>query len=264
MRLPFEGTAAVVTGASSGIGREIAISLARAGADRIVVHYRKNAAGAEHTATEIRDIGASAVTIAADIGIFDDRKQLVEQAFEAIGPIQTWVNNAGADVLTGDIGKLGFDEKLRLMMEVDVIGTIGLSRDVADRLVAFAKHVGGNSLPPSMVFMGWDQSARGMEGDAGQMFAAVKAAVTSFASSLAQTLAPHVRVNTVAPGWIRTSWGETTSPYWNDRAEKQSLMNRWGDPADIARAVCFVADPANSFVTGQTLEINGGWNRRFD
>jgi 3-oxoacyl-[acyl-carrier protein] reductase len=136
------------------------------------------------------------------------------------------------------------------------MGTIQLSRVVASRLLDQKSPV-----PPSIVFIGWDQAPHGMEGDAGQMFATVKAAVMAFANSLAQTVSPHVRVNTIAPGWIQTSWGESSSQYWNDRAKDQSLMHRWGQGDDVARAVLYAADPENTFLTGQTIDINGGWNR---
>lgn len=96
------------------------------------------------------------------------------------------------------------------------------------------------------------------------MFGPVKAAVMSFANSFAQTLAPHVRVNTVAPGWIQTAWGETTQGYWDERAKAQSLMKRWGRPEDIAEAVAYLASAEASFVTGQTINLNGGFNRCYD
>ena len=101
-----------------------------------------------------------------------------------------------------------------------------------------------------------------MEGDAGQMFGPVKAAVMAFAASLAQTLAPKVRVNTVAPGWIQTKWGESASEYWDNRAKSQALMGRWGSPQDVAKAIMFASDPDNTFLTGQIVNVNGGWNRK--
>mgnify|MGYP001814847674 FL=1 len=100
-----------------------------------------------------------------------------------------------------------------------------------------------------------------MDGEAGQMFGPVKAAVMSYARSLAQSVAPLIRVNTVAPGWIRTAWGEDVSDYWNERAKAESLMNRWGHPDDVAKAVVYLADPNNTFVTGETINVNGGWDR---
>lgn len=254
-----KNTHAVVTGASSGIGRAIAIELARAGASRVLVHYRSHRDGAMETVRRIEQLGGTAVTFAADLADADARARLAEFAFDELKQIQTWVHNAGADVLTGQAGEMDFDGKLRRLIDVDMIGTIGLARLVADHWV----HM-DTGPPRSMAFLGWDQSTEGMEGDAGQMFGPIKAAVTAFALSLAQTLAPHVRVNTISPGWIQTSWGESTSEYWNDRAKGQSLMQRWGRPEDVAAAVVFATDPANSFLTGQTIAVNGGWSRRFD
>ena len=257
-KLPFAGTGAVVTGASSGIGRAIAVTLAKAGASRILIHYRENESGAKQTAELINRIGCESHCHPADLSDSSDVAHLVDHAWRSIGPVQTWVNNAGADVLTGDAADWDFETKLRRLIEVDVVGTILLSRLVASRMREQAL-----ASPPSIVFIGWDQSNRGMEGEAGQMFAPIKAAVAAFAASLSQEHTSNIRVNTVAPGWIRTSWGESTSEYWDRRAKAQSLMGRWGKPEDVAQAVLYVTDPSNDFIQGQTINVNGGWNRRF-
>jgi len=107
--------------------------------------------------------------------------------------------------------------------------------------------------------VGWDQADTGMAGDSGQMFATAKGAVMAFTRSLAHTLAPTVRVNCLAPGWIRTQWGASTSEYWQQRAVRESLLRRWGTPADVARVARFLASPAAAFITGQTIAINGGF-----
>ncbi len=254
-RWPNQQTA-VVTGASSGIGRAIAIALADAGVDSLLIHYRNNEAGAEETAEMVRERDCEASTFAADLRKAEDRERLVATAFERLGELTVWVNNAGADVLTGEAGKWDFEEKLRVLMDVDVIGTILLSRLVVARLLEQEA-----SPSPSIIFIGWDQAPEGMDGEAGQMFGPVKAAVMSYARSLAQSVAPLIRVNTVAPGWIRTAWGEDVSDYWNERAKAESLMNRWGHPDDVAKAVVYLADPNNTFVTGETINVNGGWDR---
>ncbi len=97
-----------------------------------------------------------------------------------------------------------------------------------------------------------------MEGDSGQLFAAVKAAVMAFSRSLAKSLAPTVRVNCVAPGWIRTAWGEHASPIWQERVMEETPLKRWGEPQDIADTVAFLVSQQASFLTGQTLMVNGG------
>ncbi len=256
---PFSKTHAVVTGASSGIGQTTAIALAKAGAQRILIHFHRNRSGADQTAQHVRKAGSEAVVHSADLGDASQRDELMEVAWNELQVVHTWVNNAGLDVLTGEIADADFDTKLRRLMEVDVLGTIALSRKVAIRMGSQAL-----AIPPSMTFIGWDQAPEGMEGDAGQMFGPVKAAVMAFANSLAQEVAPLIRINTVAPGWIQTKWGESTGEYWDARAKNQSLMNRWGRPQDVAEAILYLADPANSFATGQTLNVNGGWNRRYE
>lgn len=224
----------------------------------MLVHYRQNRSGAEETVNRVADLGCRASSVAGDIAKDSDRQRIVGAAFDRLGDVQTWVNNAGSDVLTGAAGELDFVAKLRRLIEVDVEGTIHLSRLVAERLIRAER-----DMPASMTFIGWDQALRGMEGDAGQMFAPVKAAVMAFADSMAQSYGPAIRVNSIAPGWIQTSWGQAASDYWDARAKEQSLMNRWGKPEDVSRAVVFAADPGNTFLTGQTIEVNGGWNRRY-
>jgi 3-oxoacyl-[acyl-carrier protein] reductase len=106
--------------------------------------------------------------------------------------------------------------------------------------------------------MGWDQAETGMEGDSGQLFAATKAAVMAFTKSLAVTLSPEVRVNCLAPGWIRTAWGDTASERWQDRVRRETPLGRWGTPDDVAATARWLVSPAASFVTGQIIRINGG------
>ncbi|MDG2219802.1 MAG: SDR family NAD(P)-dependent oxidoreductase [Rubripirellula sp.] len=253
----FSGTSAVVSGASSGIGRAIAVGLAESGLSRLIVHFRQNARGAQETAELAQSHGCETTTLAGDLSVSTDRQRLCSEAFARLGVVHTWIHNAGADVLTGDAADESFEQKLDRLWQVDVRGTMLLARQVATEMMERP-----TPLPPSMVFIGWDQACDGMEGDAGMMFGSTKASIMAFASSLAQTLAPRIRVNTIAPGWIQTSWGAETSGYWDRRAKQQSLMNRWGTPQDVARAAVYLANPQNSFLTGQTIAVNGGWNRR--
>lgn len=107
--------------------------------------------------------------------------------------------------------------------------------------------------------IGWDGAERGMAGETAELFAAAKGAVMAFTRSLAQSLAPPVRVNCLALGWIKTAWGESTSEYWQQRARRESLVGRWGEPSDVAQAARFLVSPAAAFITGQVIPVNGGF-----
>lgn len=251
--LSLAGQVAVVTGASGGIGGAIALELARQGAD-IVVHGHSNRESAEGVAAGIREAGRRATVLAADLADRAARCKLIEAAWDWRGGVDIWVNSAGADVLTGDAGHWPFERKLEALWRVDVEATIHLSRAIGNRMKERAERPGGVILN-----IGWDQAEHGMEGDSGEMFGAVKGAVMAFSRSLAQTLAPEVRVNCLAPGWVRTAWGSAASEYWQTRATRQALRGRWGTPEDIARAAAFLASPAADFITGQVININGGF-----
>ncbi len=253
----------VVTGASSGIGRQAAQVVAAAGCQHLLVHGCRNAAGVESVAALVAAHGVDVYTELCDFADQDASQAFVERAFARWSGIDAWLHFAGADVLTGDAGAWDFETKLRRLWEVDVLGTIRVGRLVGQQMVKQVAEHQPTSIIPSLVFVGWDQASEGMEGDAGQMFGPTKAAVEAFAMSLAQQLAPSVRVNIVAPGWIQTAWGNQADGYWHRRATGQSLMNSWGTPLDVAEAAKYLISPAARFITAQRLVVNGGWNRRF-
>jgi len=251
----LSGKTAVVTGSTSGIGRAIALELASAGA-ALVVHGRR-ADAADQVAAEIRARGGDTLVVLADLANPATHEPLVEQAWDWRDGIDIWVHNAGADVLTGAAADGSFDEKLDLLWQVDVRAAVRLCRLVGHRMKARREAV-PTAEPATILSMGWDQADHGMAGDSGEMFAAVKGAVMAFSRSLARSLAPHVRVNCLAPGWIRTAWGDTASEYWQRRASRESLLERWGTPDDVARVARFLVSPDAGFITGQVIPINGG------
>jgi 3-oxoacyl-[acyl-carrier protein] reductase len=238
---------AVVTGSTRGIGKAIALEFAAAGAN-VVVHGR-NQQAAEEVCFAIRQQKREAVAVVTDIVTSEARKTFVERLWSHHA-IDVWVNNAGADVLTGAAAEWPFDRKLNELWRVDVKGTIELARMAGERM---RKRGQG-----AILNIGWDQAESGMSGESGEMFAATKGAVMAYTRSLAKSLAPKVRVNCIAPGWIRTAWGEEASDYWQERAVKESLLMRWGEPEDVARTAVFLASPAAAFITGQIVHVNGG------
>ena len=252
--LPLAGTRAAVTGASGGIGSAIALALAADGAD-VLVHAYQNRAAADQVAAGIQQRGCQSTVLTANIGNPDELPGLVEQAWQWQQGIDIWINAAGADVLTGDAADLCFEEKLERLWQVDVHGTILLSRLVGQRMIEAASGPGKAVL----LNIGWDQVAHGMAGESGEMFAATKGAVTAFTLSLARSLAPAVRVNCIAPGWIRTAWAEQASAAWHERAVSESLLERWGTPQDVANVASFLASPAAAFISGQVIPVNGGF-----
>jgi 3-oxoacyl-[acyl-carrier protein] reductase len=244
------GRRALVTGSTSGIGRAIALELATAGAD-VIIHGRSRA-NAEAASAEVAAAGVRSQVLLADLADADACRGLVESAWQ-VWPdgLDVWVNNAGVDTLTGEARHWPFERKLAELLAVDVTATMLLARAAGERM----KAAGVSGV---IVNMGWDQAETGMEGDSGQLFAAVKAAVMAFSKSLALSLAPSVRVNCVAPGWIRTAWGEKASSPWQQRVLRETPLGRWGTPQDVAAAVRWLASPAAQFITGQVLRVNGG------
>jgi len=243
------GLSAVVTGSTSGIGRAIALELAAAGAS-VIIHGRRSSVQAEQIAQQARRHGGSIRVIMADLREYEECRRLVETAWAEWDGIDIWVNNAGADTLTGEAGHWSFERKWQELVAVDVTATMSLSRMAGERMKAEGKGV--------IVNMGWDQADTGMEGDSGQLFAAAKGAVMAFSKSLAMTLAPQVRVNCLAPGWIRTAWGEKASEAWQERVLRETPLRRWGTPEDVARTVRWLVSPAAAYVTGQVIRTNGG------
>ncbi|MBX3443918.1 MAG: SDR family oxidoreductase [Planctomyces sp.] len=243
------GRRILVTGSSTGIGRAIALEAARGGAD-VILHSRSGQGPAEEAAEEIRALGRNVAILAADLGEAGAPEHLSRMAWNAWDGLEGCVCNAGVDTLTGAGANWSFEEKLARLLDVDVRASLLMCRDLGGRM----REAGGGAL----VTIGWDTADRGMEGDSGELFAAAKNAVMGFSRSLALSLAPEVRVNCIAPGWIRTAWGETASQTWQARVLRETPLRRWGLPEDIARMARFLLSDDAAYVTGQVINVNGG------
>jgi 3-oxoacyl-[acyl-carrier protein] reductase len=217
----------------------------------VLVTYRRSEDSARAVARRIAERGGRAEIAQADLGTRRGCEALVAQARERLGGLDVWVNNAGADVLTGEAAGWEWERKLDLLLAVDLKGTIACSYAVA--AVMRAQPAGGVILN-----MSWDHVVFGMKGENPELFSAVKGGVLSYSKSLARALAPDVRVNVLAPGWIETAFGEGADADFKREVAESTPMKRWGTPADVAAAAVWLASPAAVFITGQAINVNGG------
>ncbi len=241
---------AVVTGASTGIGRETARTLARHGA-HVIVNYNRSRDKAEETVAMIREEGGKAEAVQGNVAVESEVERLVDDSLKILGKIDIWANVAGADILTGEGSKLSDLDKLESLISVDLKGTMLCSWRIADIMKAAGSGV--------IINISWDLALHGMEGRNPEMFAAIKGGIIGFSKCLARSYAPEVRVNDVAPGWIKTSFADEVmrEEYYNMVIENTPLC-RFGLPEDVANAVLFLASDEAAFITGQTLKVNGG------
>jgi len=220
----------------------------RAGAD-VAVTFRNNHTGTDRILAEARAIGRRAVNFKVDVASEEQIAELSRRLIEEYGRVDAWINNAGADVLTGEAGEWPAERKLDALLELDLKGTIRCSRLVAARM-----RPGG-----CILNLGWDQAAiDGMAGDNPELFAAVKAGVLGFSKSFARSVAPDIRINVLCPGWIETAFGASADREFYAKVAEGTPLRRWGRPEDVAGAAVWLASPAAAFVTGQAININGG------
>jgi 3-oxoacyl-[acyl-carrier protein] reductase len=239
----------LVTGASSGIGRAIALRCAQAGAD-LAITYRKNREGAEATAREIRRLDRRTEVLHTDVSRQEDIEALVSRLGNTFNRVDVWINNAGADILTGEAGRLSRVQKLDMVLAVDLRGTVLASWAAVDLM---RKQGGG-----TIINMAWDHISQGMEGENPGVYSAAKGGVASFSRSLAREVAPEIRVNVLAPGFIETAFGEEADPKFRQKVTEMTPLGRWGKPEDVAGAALFLASEDSAFLTGQTIMVNGG------
>src|SRR5437899_10822520 len=245
------GKVVLITGASSGIGRAIALACAEAGAD-LALTYRANRRGADDTAERVRGHGRRVELYSVDVADEPALETLATRARDAFGRVDVWVNNAGADILTGAEARLSWVEKLDRLLAVDLRGTVLASWKAVELMQA---------QPPGGVILNlaWDHVLTGgMKGGYAEVFCAAKGGVYSFSRALAHSVAPHIRVNVLGPGWIETAYGDELDATVKQRIARSIPLGRWGTPEDIAHAAAYLASDAASYVTGQMLMINGG------
>jgi len=244
------GRAVLVTGASSGIGRAIALAAARAGAD-VAITYHVNERGAREVEGAIQSLGRRTACLRFDLGDPESVRALGPAARDGLGRLDVWINNAGADILTGAGARLSPLEKIDTVLKVDLRGTMLASWQAAEMFGA--QDEGG-----VIINMSWDHVTEGMPGLNPQIYGAAKGGVSAFSKCLARSVAPRVRVNILAPGWIETSFGAGANEGLRRAVADSTPLKRWGTPEDVAGAAVFLASPAAAFLTGQTIMVGGG------
>jgi 3-oxoacyl-[acyl-carrier protein] reductase len=217
----------------------------------VLLTYRRTEAAAQAVADGIAARGSQALVARADLGTRAGCEALVAEARERLGALDVWVNNAGADVLTGEATGWDWERKLDLLLAVDLKGTIACSYAAG---AAMREQRGGGAI----VNMSWDHVTSGMAGANPELFSAVKGGVLAYSKSLARALAPSVRVNVLCPGWIETAFGEQADAEFRRSVAESTPLRRWGTPADVAGAALYLASPAAAFITGQAINVNGG------
>jgi 3-oxoacyl-[acyl-carrier protein] reductase len=217
----------------------------------VLITYRRSEAAALEVADGIAARGRRPLVAQADLGTRAGCEALVAHARDRLGGLDVWVNNAGADVLTGEEAEWDWERKLDLLLAVDLKGTIACSYSAG---AVMGEQPGGGTI----VNMSWDHVSSGMAGANPELFSAVKGGVLAYSKSLARALAPAVRVNVLCPGWIETAFGEGADPDFRRSVAESTPLRRWGTPADVAAAALYLASPAAAFITGQAINVNGG------
>ncbi len=243
----LEGKVAVVTGASRGIGRAIAETLAAEGAT-VVVNYQSNAAAAETVVAGIRARGGQALAVAADVSDMAAAEGLIRAALEAYDHIDIVVNNAGT---TRDTLLLSMkEEQWDVVIDTNLKSVFNVCKAAARPMLRRKK--GGRIINIS--------SVAGIVGQPGQTnYAASKAGIIGFSKSLAKELGSRgITVNVVAPGFVPTDLTAGLS----DDLVKQTLayipLGRWGEAQEVAHAVAFLASDRAAYITGEVLRVDGG------
>lgn len=248
MKLDFAGKVVLVTGASRGIGREIALHFAASGA-RIAVNYLGNRQAAEQTLADLAGEGHR--LFQGDVSDPDAVRSMTEEAVREMGQIDVLVNNAGIyiDHPIADIGFDGWRDAWQATLATNLVGPANLSYCVARHMM---ERGGGRIV---------NVSSRGaFRGEPnGPAYGASKAGLNAMSQSLAKALAPHnVFVFVVAPGFVETDMAaETLTGPMGDAVRSQSPLGRVAIPKDIARTVLFLASDGSEFLTGCIVDING-------
>ena len=243
----LEGKKVLITGASSGIGKAIALAMAAKGADIAVNYYPGFEADAKAVAAEVEAMGRQAVTIEGDVSKHESAAAMVDECIKAFGRIDVLVNNAGItrDTLLMRMKESDWDA----VLAVNLKGVFNCTKAAVKYMM---KQRAGHIVSISSVV--------GLTGNAGQAnYAASKAGVIGFSKAVAKEVASRgITVNCVAPGFIKTPMTAVLTEKQVEAMQATIPLKRLGEPSDIAKAVIFLASDDADYITGQTIHVDGG------
>ena len=237
---------AMITGATRGIGKQIALTLANEGYN-IVLNYRTKNDELIQAKNEIESKNVKCLTVQGDVTNFEDCKQMIESAIKEFGKIDVLINNAGItkDMLLARMK----EEDFKQVIDVNLVGTFNMTKNVISYMM---KARSGRIINISSVV--------GIAGNAGQTnYSASKAGIIGFTKSLAKEVASrNILVNAVAPGFIETNMTDVLKQEVKDEIAKNIPLKRMGTPKDVANVVKFLASEDSSYITGQVISVDGG------
>ena len=237
---------AMITGATRGIGKQIALTLANEGYN-IVLNYRTENDELFQAKNEIESKNVNCLTVQGDVTNFEDCKQMIERAINEFGKVDVLVNNAGItkDMLLARMK----EEDFKQVIDVNLVGTFNMTKNVISYMM---KARNGRIINISSVV--------GIAGNAGQTnYSASKAGIIGFTKSLAKEVASrNILVNAVAPGFIETNMTDVLKQEVKDEIAKNIPLKRMGTPKDVANVVKFLASEDSSYITGQVISVDGG------
>jgi len=246
MELGLEGRGAIVTGGSLGIGRAVALDLAREGVD-VAVNYRRHDTEAKQVVAEIEKLGRKGLAVKADVSVFDDAQKMVRDVVEAFGRLDILVCNAGI-TWDGVIWKMT-EKQWDQVITVNLKGYFNYNKAAA---MVFKDQKGGKIVNIS--------SINGMRGKFAQSnYAASKGGEIAMSKSLAKELGKfNVNVNVVAPGMVLTDMMENLPTEFKAGALAETTLGRFATPEDVAHLVSFLCSDRARHITGEVIKIDGG------
>ena len=237
---------ALITGATRGIGKAIAIKLSKEGYD-IAINYRKENEELNNLKKEIEENNVKCEFVKGDVSNYEDAERLVKETVQKLGSIDVLVNNAGItkDMLLMRMKQDDFEQ----VLDTNLVGTFNVTKNVINYMMTARK---GNIVNMSSVV--------GISGNSGQTnYSASKAGIIGFTKSLAKEVASrNIRVNAVAPGFIKTDMTDSLKDDIKDEISKNIPLKRMGTAEDVANVVRFLVSEDSSYITGQVIQVDGG------